>query len=126
MELPILLLEGTLLQQKEQLNDYLRRNKDKKAQAYKFRLKAIDNLKCFIAELEDAIIALNNINKPDEALNLAEVGVTFKDKKIPTFEEWYDDLYKKMYLNESAFKKYFEMSEEELLLRYKKKFKIKP
>ena len=59
-------------------------------------------------------------------LNLPEVGVTFKDKKTPTFEEWYDDIYTQMYLKESAFKKYFEMSGEELLLRYKKKFKIKP
>ena len=61
-----------------------------------------------------------------ENLILCEVGVTFKDKKTPTFEEWYDDIYTQMYLKESAFKKYFEMSEEELLLRYKKKFKIKP
>ena len=62
----------------------------------------------------------------NEQLKLCEVGVTFKDKKTPTFEEWYDDIYTQMYLKESAFKKYFEMSEEELLLRYKKKFKIKP
>ena len=57
---------------------------------------------------------------------LRKVGVMLKDKKIPTLEEWYDDIYTQMYLKESAFKKYFEMSEEELLLRYKKKFKIKP
>ena len=76
MELPILLLEDALLQQKEQLNDALRRNKDKTAQAYEFRLKAIKNLKCFIAELEEGISVLKNVNKPDEALSLAEVVVT--------------------------------------------------
>ena len=64
--------------------------------------------------------------KEQKQLKLCEVGVTFKDKNTPTFEEWYDDIYTQMYLKESAFKKYFEMSEEELLLRYKKKFKIKP
>ena len=71
---------------------------------------------------------LDGLNKLDELqqLKLCEVVVTFKDKKTPTFEEWYDDIYTQMYVKESAFKKYFEMSEEELLLRYKKKFKIKP
>lgn len=75
MELPILLLKDALLQQQEQLS---RAEKDlnKDPKFTEFRQKVIDNLKRFIAELEEGINILTKADEQKETLIINGVGNT--------------------------------------------------
>jgi len=75
MELPILLLKDALLQQKEQLSR-AEKNLNKDPKFMEFRQKGIDNIKRFIAELEEGINVLTKADEQKEALLINGVGNT--------------------------------------------------
>lgn len=58
MEISVLILESALNDQKEQLRNLENRNKDRNAQGYSFRTKAIMNCRSAIEDLEKGILKL--------------------------------------------------------------------
>lgn len=73
MELPILILQDTLNQQREQLSQ-AEKDLNKQPKFKEFRQKGINNLKCFIAELEEGINILTLANKQKEAFSIQRVS----------------------------------------------------
>ena len=77
MELPILVLQDTLNQQREQLNDMKKRNTGSNSPAFEIRKKTITNLNSFIAELEEGIKVLTLANEHKEAFSIQRVTNNF-------------------------------------------------
>tara|TARA_R110002111_G_scaffold59176_2_gene99687 strand:- start:256 stop:654 length:399 start_codon:yes stop_codon:yes gene_type:complete len=76
MELPILVLQDTLNQQREQLSQ-AEKDLNKAPKFKEFREKGINNLKGFIAELEEGINVLTLANKQKEAFYIQRVTNSF-------------------------------------------------